>query len=140
MVSPWIVASVGVLSLGGAGAFHVPVLPSARATAAAGNRHHVPRMSAADDKSKSFYPFQRSDAPSTRPGSIPRLEAGVTPTPETKGGTKEGEGKGGAFRQLVGLKGASTTDDLLKIRLQLTKPVTWIPLIWGVLCGAAASG
>lgn len=27
-----------------------------------------------------------------------------------------------------------------KIRLQLTKPVTWAPLIWGVLCGAAASG
>lgn len=36
--------------------------------------------------------------------------------------------------------GASTSDDILKIRLQLTKPVTWIPLIWGVLCGAAASG
>jgi chlorophyll synthase len=27
-----------------------------------------------------------------------------------------------------------------RIRLQLTKPVTWIPLIWGVICGAAASG
>lgn len=27
-----------------------------------------------------------------------------------------------------------------KIRLQLTKPVTWPPLIWGVACGAAASG
>jgi hypothetical protein len=27
-----------------------------------------------------------------------------------------------------------------KIRLQLMKPVTWAPLIWGVLCGAAASG
>lgn len=27
-----------------------------------------------------------------------------------------------------------------KIRLQLTKPVTWPPLIWGVVCGAAASG
>ena len=27
-----------------------------------------------------------------------------------------------------------------KIRLQLTKPVTWVPLIWGVMCGAAASG
>ncbi|CAM9524143.1 unnamed protein product [Ectocarpus sp. 12 AP-2014] len=139
MVSPWVVASVGALSVGGAGAFHVPTLPSASATAAAANRR-VSRMSTADDKSKSFYPFQRSDAPLTRPGSIPRLEAGGTPTPETKGGTKEGEGAGGAFRQLVGLKGASTTDDILKIRLQLTKPVTWIPLIWGVLCGAAASG
>lgn len=27
-----------------------------------------------------------------------------------------------------------------KIRLQLTKPVTWPPLVWGVVCGAAASG
>jgi chlorophyll synthase len=27
-----------------------------------------------------------------------------------------------------------------QIRLQLTKPGTWIPLIWGVACGAAASG
>lgn len=27
-----------------------------------------------------------------------------------------------------------------KIRLQLTKPATWVPLIWGVACGAAASG
>ena len=24
--------------------------------------------------------------------------------------------------------------------LQLTKPVTWVPLIWGVACGAAAAG
>lgn len=29
------------------------------------------------------------------------------PTPETRGGTKEGEGAKGAFRQLVGLKGES---------------------------------
>ncbi|ONI14202.1 hypothetical protein PRUPE_4G268700 [Prunus persica] len=26
-----------------------------------------------------------------------------------------------------------------KIRLQLTKPVTWPPLVWGVVCRAAAS-
>jgi chlorophyll synthase len=38
------------------------------------------------------------------------------------------------------MKGASTTSNIWKIRLQLMKPVTWIPLIWGVLCGAAASG
>lgn len=38
------------------------------------------------------------------------------------------------------MKGASTSTDIWKIRLQLTKPVTWAPLIWGVLCGAAASG
>ena len=44
--------------------------------------------------------------------------------------------------QLLGVKGAADTADepLWKIRLQLTKPVTWVPLVWGVLCGAAASG
>jgi hypothetical protein len=30
------------------------------------------------------------------------------------------------------MKGAAETDDLLKIRVQLMKPVTWIPLIWGM--------
>lgn len=43
-------------------------------------------------------------------------------------------------RQLLGVKGAAETDNKWAIRLQLTKPVTWVPLIWGVLCGAAASG
>ena len=38
------------------------------------------------------------------------------------------------------MKGASGTTTIWKIRLQLMKPVTWSPLIWGVLCGAAASG
>jgi chlorophyll synthase len=47
---------------------------------------------------------------------------------------------GGAARQLLGMKGAAGTTNVWKIRLQLMKPVTWIPLIWGVLCGAAASG
>ena len=46
----------------------------------------------------------------------------------------------GATRQLLGMKGASGTSSIWKLRLQLMKPVTWIPLIWGVLCGAAASG
>ena len=47
---------------------------------------------------------------------------------------------GGAARQLLGMKGASGSSSIWKLRLQLMKPVTWIPLIWGVLCGAAASG
>jgi len=47
---------------------------------------------------------------------------------------------GGAARQLLGMKGASGSTNIWKLRLQLMKPVTWIPLIWGVLCGAAASG
>tara|TARA_B100000131_G_C18089271_1_gene601504 strand:- start:131 stop:1078 length:948 start_codon:yes stop_codon:yes gene_type:complete len=43
-------------------------------------------------------------------------------------------------KQLLGIKGASETKSLWKLRLQLMKPITWIPLIWGVICGAAASG
>lgn len=43
-------------------------------------------------------------------------------------------------RQMLGMKGAALETDKFKIRVQLTKPVTWIPLIWGVVCGAAASG
>ena len=42
--------------------------------------------------------------------------------------------------QLLGIKGASETSSLWKLRIQLMKPITWIPLIWGVICGAAASG
>jgi hypothetical protein len=38
------------------------------------------------------------------------------------------------------VKGGSVSDNIWAIRLQLTKPVTWIPLVWGVMCGAAASG
>ena len=43
-------------------------------------------------------------------------------------------------KQLLGIKGASETKSLWKLRIQLMKPITWIPLIWGVICGAAASG
>ena len=43
-------------------------------------------------------------------------------------------------RQLLGIKGASETKSIWKLRLQLMKPITWIPLLWGVICGAAASG
>jgi len=57
---------------------------------------------------------------------------------------KEAEDGSGGIRQLLGLKGASAADSDApfnwKIRLQLTKPATWVPLIWGVACGAAASG
>ncbi len=43
-------------------------------------------------------------------------------------------------RQLLGIKGGSETKSIWKLRLQLMKPITWIPLLWGVICGAAASG
>ncbi|EMS66843.1 Chlorophyll synthase, chloroplastic [Triticum urartu] len=55
-------------------------------------------------------------------------------------GERAGGGGGRSFNQLLGIKGAKQEDNIWKIRLQLTKPVTWPPLVWGVLCGAAASG
>ena len=41
--------------------------------------------------------------------------------------------KSSAARQMMGMKGAAEETDVNKIRVQLTKPVTWIPLIWGEL-------
>ncbi|EKQ70914.1 chlorophyll synthase [Leptolyngbyaceae cyanobacterium JSC-12] len=44
-------------------------------------------------------------------------------------------------RQLLGMKGAQAGEtSIWKVRLQLMKPITWIPLMWGVVCGAASSG
>ena len=64
--------------------------------------------------------------------SEPSSEASSQLTPETSGN---------AARQLLGMKGAKSGEtSIWKIRLQLMKPITWIPLIWGVLCGAASSG
>eukprot|EP00271_Cylindrocystis_brebissonii_P020292 TRINITY_DN6661_c0_g1_i1.p1 TRINITY_DN6661_c0_g1~~TRINITY_DN6661_c0_g1_i1.p1 ORF type:complete len:402 (-),score=46.25 TRINITY_DN6661_c0_g1_i1:391-1596(-) len=47
---------------------------------------------------------------------------------------------GSVANQLLGIRSGVRETDIWKVRLQLTKPVTWVPLIWGVLCGAAASG
>lgn len=53
----------------------------------------------------------------------------------------EQQDAGAKARQLLGMKGAAQgTQSIWKIRLQLMKPITWIPLIWGVLCGTVASG
>ncbi|MEC4892809.1 MAG: chlorophyll synthase ChlG [Oscillatoria sp. PMC 1051.18] len=55
--------------------------------------------------------------------------------------TTENESRGSKTRQLLGMKGAAPGEkSIWKIRLQLMKPITWIPLIWGVVCGAASSG
>ena len=63
---------------------------------------------------------------------------GDAPTDVQENDAKSGSGKA---RQLLGMKGAEAGEtSIWKIRLQLMKPVTWIPLIWGVLCGAASSG
>ena len=40
----------------------------------------------------------------------------------------------GKLNQLLGIRGASQESNIWKIRLQLTKPVTWVPLIWGKPC------
>ncbi len=49
--------------------------------------------------------------------------------------------RSGKARQLLGMKGAEAGEtSIWKIRLQLMKAITWIPLIWGVVCGAASSG
>jgi chlorophyll/bacteriochlorophyll a synthase len=53
---------------------------------------------------------------------------------------KEVDDGSAGVRQLLGVRGAAQESNIWKIRLQLTKPVTWIPLLWGVMCGAAASG
>lgn len=65
-----------------------------------------------------------------RSGSV--LPLAAKPTPETQGGTKEGEGSKGAFRQLVGLKGAYTFSEQhllipLLFRLACTSPLH----MWG---------
>ena len=61
----------------------------------------------------------------------------MSQSPESSAGSS---GVSGNARQLLGMKGACGTSSIWKLRLQLMKPVTWIPLIWGVICGAAASG
>ncbi|XLT42514.1 hypothetical protein HN873_035118, partial [Arachis hypogaea] len=43
---------------------------------------------------------------------------------------------GSSINKLLGIKGAAQESNKWKIRLQLTKPVTWPPLVWG----AAAFG
>ena len=44
---------------------------------------------------------------------------------------KNAEAENSSVRQMMGMKGAALETDKFKIRVQLTKPVTWIPLIWG---------
>lgn len=61
-------------------------------------------------------------------------------SPQTLEPSPAEEGAGSKTRQLLGMKGAAGETNIWKIRLQLMKPITWIPLIWGVVCGAASSG
>ena len=64
-----------------------------------------------------------------------------TPSETTSAAKTDSPSGGGKARQLLGMKGAEAGEtSIAKIRLQLMKPITWIPLIWGVVCGAASSG
>lgn len=70
--------------------------------------------------------------PASPPDAVPSATGVDSEDTKTEGS--------GNVRQLLGIKGASDTESKWRLRLQLMKPVTWVPLIWGVTCGAAASG
>jgi chlorophyll synthase len=57
--------------------------------------------------------------------------AGSSATKINAAKTKTEKNTNSAARQMLGMKGAALETDKFKIRVQLTKPVTWIPLIWG---------
>ncbi|XP_074562438.1 uncharacterized protein LOC141818941, partial [Curcuma longa] len=68
------------------------------------------------------------------------VKAAETDANEVEDAAPSSSGVGGSsINQLLGIKGAAQESNKWKIRLQLTKPVTWPPLVWGVVCGAAAS-
>lgn len=102
---------------------------------------------AATDRTPGLSESLASSTPSSSsPSSSPSSSSSSSPTPEPSDLTEDanaadaGNESSGSVRQLLGIKGAGATTDKWRIRLQLMKPVTWIPLIWGVTCGAAASG
>lgn len=81
-----------------------------------------------------------ASGPGPEKGSDPKPDPAASSTAEEPDSSASSTG---AARQLLGIKDAeSTTEETSKwkLRLQLMKPVTWIPLVWGVTCGAAASG
>ncbi|GAB5036883.1 chlorophyll synthase [Nannochloropsis oceanica] len=95
--------------------FLLPSLPQTRTVTRSSSFLRMALPSLNEEKPASFYPFETS--------------LGM----KGKGKKDNSEVGSNTARQLLGMKGAAETDDLLKIRIQLMKPVTWIPLIWGVL-------
>ncbi|AFY64875.1 chlorophyll synthase ChlG [Geitlerinema sp. PCC 7407] len=76
--------------------------------------------------------------PDYSPEKVETLEP---PAQEAAGDLSTNGNRTAKARQLLGMKGAEAGEtSIWKIRLQLMKPITWIPLIWGVVCGAASSG
>lgn len=82
--------------------------------------------------------------PESTPVSDPTPDAilGAAPDAALDSGSETAtDNRSSTTRQLLGMKGAKAGEtNIWKIRLQLMKPITWIPLIWGVVCGAASSG
>ncbi len=75
-----------------------------------------------------------ADNPSPVPPESTAPASAESPTPTE-------EKRSAQLRQVLGMKDATAGgSSIWKIRLQLMKPITWIPLIWGVVCGAASSG
>ncbi|MBD2465434.1 chlorophyll synthase ChlG [Oscillatoria sp. FACHB-1407] len=85
--------------------------------------------------------MSESPSPSSMPDSGVSSDA-VTAMPTSNAEQPSSKGDRSAkTRQLLGMKGAQAGEtSIWKIRLQLMKPITWIPLMWGVICGAASSG
>lgn len=86
-------------------------------------------------------PSQASVDPATSSGDVGEViaDAASAPVDYSQGGTASP--RSAKTRQLLGMKGAQPGEtSIWKIRLQLMKPITWIPLMWGVICGAASSG
>lgn len=70
--------------------------------------------------------------PSQVPASADNTEATATPSEPSAVEASEATEQGSAARQLLGMKGADTGDtNIWKIRVQLMKPITWVPLVWG---------
>uniref|UniRef100_A0A7S1X4T6 Chlorophyll synthase n=2 Tax=Eukaryota TaxID=2759 RepID=A0A7S1X4T6_9CHLO len=73
---------------------------------------------------------------------LPRRGSVAVRAAEKTEAKKKGDFGDSKAQQLLGFRQTEEGEELpkWKIMLQLSKPGTWIPVIWGVLCGAAASG
>ncbi len=86
--------------------------------------------------------FSPETTPDLTPDPVP-AEAATDPetTASADPQATPAKAKGSRARQLLGMKGGDVESrSIWQLHLQLMKPVTWIPLVWGVIPGAASSG